>query len=288
VKTQQLVSEHRIIRGLLPRILAVLLGVGMLVLSSACSAGRVETTDVRTVTETPYPLSPEPTPAGSDEPGPGGVMKADRIDVLVSELGVEGAEVEWGEEVHEPFFDVPGLILRVNGANIEVFEYPDVPSRAAVSDQISPDGFNLGTAMVDWAGQPNFWARDELLVLYVGNDQVLIDLLTKVLAGPITSYEAPVETETMPVTPEAELGEAGSAVAAARKALSEKPGMAGIQARLVSVVVVDWADACLELSRAEEMCAAVITPGYRVTLQVEDMVFEIHTDLLGDQVRVIE
>jgi len=288
VKAKQVVFDPKLFRRSFSRILTVLLGIAILFLSSGCSAAPVSTTGVPAASETPIPPSVEPTPAGPDQPGPGGVMKAGRIDILFSELGVEGAVVERGEAVQEPFFAVPGLILRVNGANVEVFEYPDVPSRESVSDQISPDGLNLGTALVEWVDQPNFWARDELIVLYVGKDQALIDLLTKVLGSPITQHEPLVKTETGTVPPLENLGESGPAVAAARKALGEKLAIAEDQASLVSVVLVNWPDACLGLPRAEEMCASVITPGYKVTLLVEDMAFEIHTDMLGEQVRIVE
>lgn len=42
---------------------------------------------------------------------------------------------------------------------------------------------------------------------------------------------------------------------------------AGAGAALVSVEAVDWPDACLGAARADEMCAEVITPGYRIVLE---------------------
>jgi hypothetical protein len=53
---------------------------------------------------------------------------------------------------------------------------------------VSPDGSSIGTSMVTWVDQPNFWARDRLIVLYVGKDAGTIDLLSEVLGEPITSH----------------------------------------------------------------------------------------------------
>ena len=42
------------------------------------------------------------------------------------------------------------------------------------------------TTIVTWIDQPNFWATDRLIVLYVGTDADVIGRLTKALGQPIT------------------------------------------------------------------------------------------------------
>jgi hypothetical protein len=74
-------------------------------------------------------------------------------------------------------------------AEIEVFEYSDEASRKADSDQISPVGHNIGTSMITWVDQPNFWAKGGITVLYVGKDAATIDLLSGSLDNPITKSE---------------------------------------------------------------------------------------------------
>lgn len=54
---------------------------------------------------------------------------------------------------------------------------------------------------------------------------------------------------------------------------------AGPGAELASVERVDWPNACLGAPRADEACAEVITPGYRVTVREGDDLVEYHTDL---------
>jgi len=42
-----------------------------------------------------------------------------------------------------------------------------------------------------------------------------------------------------------------------------------------------WPDSCLGCPKTGEMCAQVMTPGYRVVLRVSEATYEYHTDLGG-------
>lgn len=106
---------------------------------------------------------------------------------LADALRGTGAPVAAVREVVQPFFGVPGQVIAVNGAQIQVFEYADEPARQADSDVISPDGYSIGTSNVTWIDQPNFWIKGRLIVLYVGSDQPTLALLSGILGEPITS-----------------------------------------------------------------------------------------------------
>ena len=56
--------------------------------------------------------------------------------------------------------------------------------------------------------------------------------------------------------------------------------------QVISVEKVEWSDSCLGLGQANESCAAVITPGYKMTLSVAGQEYVIHTDEGGYQTRV--
>jgi len=51
------------------------------------------------------------------------------------------------------------------------------------------DPSSVGTAMVSWNGRPRFWARDRLLLLYLGEDAPTDTLLRGVLGEPFASGE---------------------------------------------------------------------------------------------------
>jgi hypothetical protein len=71
----------------------------------------------------------------------------------------------------------------------------------------------------------------------------------------------------------------------ARHALAERLGVTIDQVDLINMVPVEWPDACLGLPAADELCAMVITPGFEITLQVEDQIYVFRTNEDGSSVR---
>lgn len=160
----------------------ILIGLSMLALAlSGCASGA-------------QAVQPEATPTPEEDLSatPEAVSHGDEIDgytELVDALRAAGATVDAMEEVEQAFFSVMGQKIKVNDAEIQVFEYSDETARKADSDQISPDGTNIGTSMITWVNQPNFWAKGRIIVLYVGKDAATIDLLSGSLGDPITKPE---------------------------------------------------------------------------------------------------
>jgi len=77
---------------------------------------------------------------------------------------------------------------RLDGVEIQVYEYPDLVSQEADAERISPSGSPIGDRMVTWVDQPNFWGRGRLIVLYVGREPAVIQLLDRVMGDPITHH----------------------------------------------------------------------------------------------------
>lgn len=95
------------------------------------------------------------------------------------------------------------------------------------------------------------------------------------LPGPATSPLAP------PAIPGPD-----TAPMQARAALAAQLGIAQDEITVVSAEPVEWPDACLGLPQADEMCAQVITPGYRIVLEARGGRYIAHTDQTGGQVRL--
>jgi hypothetical protein len=66
--------------------------------------------------------------------------------------------------------------------------------------------------------------------------------------------------------------------------LAQQLGVDAADVTVVSVEPVDWPDSCLGVSVPDVMCAAVITPGYRVVLEANGEQYEYHTDVTGEQI----
>ena len=117
------------------------------------------------------------------------------MDALVS----VGATVGQEGEVEQPFFSVPGLVIMVNSETVQVFEYLDAVQADAEAAQVAPDGSTVGTSMASWVGPPHFYRAEQLIVLYVGENQSVIESIETVLgpqfAGADTGQESGLSTE---------------------------------------------------------------------------------------------
>ena len=87
-------------------------------------------------------------------------------------------------------------------------------------------------------------------------------------------------TQSQPSAPAADatLTPAENAAARVIEALAEETQLASDQMTVVSVEEVEWPDACLGVNKPDEMCAAVITPGFRVVIDTPNGQYEVHTD----------
>lgn len=107
---------------------------------------------------------------------------------VVAALERAGLAVEpTSQTLEQPFFAVPATIVRVEGQDLQVFVYASTAARTADSDQISADGTTVGTSMVMWVAKPHFTAAENVLTLFVSNDEALAKRIADAvadLAGP--------------------------------------------------------------------------------------------------------
>jgi hypothetical protein len=77
------------------------------------------------------------------------------------------------------------------------------------------------------------------------------------------------------------------AVVNARQALADHLGVGVESVAIQDFERAEWSDSCLGLGGPAESCLAVITPGWRVNLLVDDQdAYEVRTDELGDVIRI--
>ncbi len=102
---------------------------------------------------------------------------------LFDNLRAAGASVVPAGDISQPFFSVTGNAITVDGENVQVFEYADTEQAEAQAALVSPDGSSIGTTMASWIAPPHFYQAGKIIVLYVGDDTTLINLLESVM-GP--------------------------------------------------------------------------------------------------------
>ncbi len=102
---------------------------------------------------------------------------------LINALQAVGATVETGDSITQEFFTPEGQTVKVNGADLQVFEYESAEAMEKEASQVAPDGGSIGTSMVTWMAPPHFYKAGRIIALYVGDDKPLLDLLNKVIGS---------------------------------------------------------------------------------------------------------
>ena len=124
--------------------------------------------------------------AGEIPPIPSAIVHGDPTEgqaSLMNRLGDAGAQVELGDPVGQDFFTVKGRIIKVNGMDVQVFEYASLEAMEVDAAQVSADGYSVGTSMISWMATPHFFKSDTMIVLYVGDDVTMTALLESVLGA---------------------------------------------------------------------------------------------------------
>jgi hypothetical protein len=126
--------------------------------------------------------TPTSPPVSTDSPNmsPEPVIVEDRAS-LIAALEASGATMEVGEPITQAFFSPEGNIIKVNGADVQVFEYENAEAMENEAAQVAPDGGSIGTSMVTWVDTPHFHKAGRIIVLYVGSDTTVLGLLEQVL-----------------------------------------------------------------------------------------------------------
>lgn len=100
---------------------------------------------------------------------------------LIDALRTAGATVELGNSVEQPFFAVSGQILLVNQTEVQVFEYETAEAMEADASLVASDGASVGTTMISWIAPPHFYKTSRIIVLYIGEETAVLDLLNQAL-----------------------------------------------------------------------------------------------------------
>ncbi len=111
-------------------------------------------------------------------------VKSSELVRLAEKLRAQGATVAvTGEKVPQPFFSVASRIININGEALQVFEYATPSAADAEATRVSADGTTIGTSKPTWMATPHFFKSGKLIVLYVGGNQAIVDLLRTTLGN---------------------------------------------------------------------------------------------------------
>lgn len=71
--------------------------------------------------------------------------------------------------------------VTVGGHEISVLEFLDDEAAAAASATVSEDGQSIGDGPYEWSGRPHLWRSGRIIAFYVGDDDAIVESMTKVL-----------------------------------------------------------------------------------------------------------
>lgn len=133
------------------------------------------------IAEQQYLPTTASTPSSANPTASPGAEPLD-LQSLIDALQAKGLHVTPGNKVIQPFFSIEGRAYKVNGADIQMFEFPEEAGAQSSMAKLNPDG-NPPNTMIDWVGPPHFYQAGRVVALYVGDDQKIMDALTAIL-GP--------------------------------------------------------------------------------------------------------
>ena len=101
---------------------------------------------------------------------------------LVRQLRANGLTVAPAGTISQPFFTPKARVYRVNGGDLQVYEYKDAASAAKEAGRVSTDG-SIGGSMPMWIAPPHFFRKDRIIAIYLGSNAKALSGLAKSL-GP--------------------------------------------------------------------------------------------------------
>jgi hypothetical protein len=200
--------------------------------------------------------------ASAREPEGPRIETAEDLLAALTEAGIEVDETA----ILAPRLDLgEGRVVFLGTQQVEVYEQTsEAEHRSALQGLLQE---------IPADRTPNLWARGRIIVIYDGPDGPTIAVLSGLMGDSVT-LAAPAPDEPYP-----------PAVAAAIGWLADSQSIDPGQVAVESFEASEWPDACLGLPAADEACAGVITPGWRISLRVGERTVVVRTDALGSQVR---
>lgn len=104
---------------------------------------------------------------------------------LLADLANLGAQVEVAPgRVVKPYLSTYGLIVRVDGEPVQLFQYPDEASLLADVEGLSANAASIDGLTLTWPAAPHFWRKGGLLALAITDEAYYVELLSQVLGTP--------------------------------------------------------------------------------------------------------
>ena len=99
-----------------------------------------------------------------------------------------------GDEAFASFFGISGEAMTVFGERVEIYVFDRLEHAEKAASGIKPDGSIVGAdgsiSMVTWIATPHFYVRGDTIMLYVGENNDVLDFLDTIAARRPTGSQA--------------------------------------------------------------------------------------------------
>lgn len=102
---------------------------------------------------------------------------------LIDALRASGLTVNPVAKVSQQVLSGSGETVQVNSETIQVYEYPDAKAAQDDAANVQPNGTVPGVT-VTWPGQPHFYRKERIIVIYPGTNQTVLTALESALGKP--------------------------------------------------------------------------------------------------------
>ncbi len=111
------------------------------------------------------------------------VMGRPEFLTALNQQGLQVVSSAPQDRLSQPLFSAPDRPVLVNGEVVHVYPYEQQGQAEAEQVRIAPNGVEVNGQVVQLPGTPHFFRNDRLIVLYLGQNQTVLDALKNVL-GP--------------------------------------------------------------------------------------------------------
>lgn len=104
------------------------------------------------------------------------------VSGVVRQLRSSGLSASSAGTIEQSFFTPKARVYRVEGDDMQVYEYKSIAAAAKEAARVAPDG-SIGGSMPMWIAPPHFFHKDRVIALYLGSNPKVLGELIKTL-GP--------------------------------------------------------------------------------------------------------
>ncbi|NQW17975.1 MAG: hypothetical protein HQ478_10875 [Chloroflexi bacterium] len=131
------------------------------------------------------------------------LTSADELSDLFQGLDAAASR---GDEAFQPFFGVSGEAMTLFGERVEVYVFDSLEDAESAAAGINEDGSIVGSdgqvMFIKWIATPHFYAKEDSVILYVGENDEVIKFLDSIAGGRALgsrSGEVDVVSEPLPI-----------------------------------------------------------------------------------------